>query len=151
MALKNDPFDSRAEFDTGHGKATIYRIRKLEEAGVAEIDRIPRSIRVLLEAALRQYDDFEISEKDIRNLAGWTPETAGTVEVPFKPARVARPLRVGLRPLRLTGLPQAAVDVLERRSAALFAHYPLTHLLAHPLPPRQCPEIPPAPAKAGAR
>ena len=87
--LRNkDPFNTRSSFDTGTGMATIYRLKALEESGVAAVSRLPRSIRVLLEAALRQYDGFEVREEDIRNIASWSPETAGTVDIPFKPARV---------------------------------------------------------------
>src|SRR3569832_1117804 len=82
-----DPFGTRGEIDTGEGKAAIYRLNKLEESGVAQVSRLSRSIKVLLEAALRQFDDFSVTEKDIKSLASWSPQTAGTVDVAFKPAR----------------------------------------------------------------
>jgi aconitate hydratase len=42
----------------------------------------------LLEAALRQADGFEITKEAVETIANWGPETAGKVEIPFKPARV---------------------------------------------------------------
>ena len=47
-----DPFHARDTFDTGSGKAGIYRLSKLESAGLGAISKLPFSIRVLLEAVL---------------------------------------------------------------------------------------------------
>ena len=83
-----DYFNARSTFDTGSGEAVLYRLDALDKAGVADIPRLPYSIRVLLEAALRQADGFEITKEHIEIIANWGPETAGKVEIPFKPARV---------------------------------------------------------------
>jgi aconitate hydratase len=87
MAVQ-DYFGARDSFDTGSGSAVIYRLSALERAGLGTISRLPYAIRVLLEAALRQADGFEITRDAIETIAGWGPETAGQVEIPFKPARV---------------------------------------------------------------
>ncbi|MCA9237707.1 MAG: aconitate hydratase, partial [Planctomycetales bacterium] len=91
---KTDPFAARDTFDTGAGPAAIYRLSKLEEAGLTVVNDLPFSIRVLLESCLRNCDGFVVEEKDVQNLANWTasrgvlaPGDAG-VEIPFKPARV---------------------------------------------------------------
>ncbi|MDO4569284.1 MAG: aconitate hydratase AcnA [Planctomycetia bacterium] len=83
---KQDPFGARDTFCTGAGPATLYRLTSLEKTGV-EIEKLPYSIRVLLESALRNCDNFEVSQKDIENIASWTPNGA-RMEIPFKPARV---------------------------------------------------------------
>jgi aconitate hydratase len=83
-----DYFGARDTFDSGSGRAVIYRLAALERAGVTRISRLPYSIRVLLEAALRQADGFEITRESIETIASWSPQTAGQVEIPFKPARV---------------------------------------------------------------
>jgi aconitate hydratase len=83
-----DYFNAKETFDTGSGPAVIYRLSALDKQGVAAIDRLPFSIRVLLEAALRQADDFAITQASIETIARWSPQTAATVEIPFKPARV---------------------------------------------------------------
>ncbi|MBO5438120.1 MAG: aconitate hydratase, partial [Thermoguttaceae bacterium] len=82
---KIDPFNARTTFDTGNGQAVLYRLSALES--ITDLDKLPYSIRILLESALRNCDDFEVCEKDIRNIAAWTPN-GERMEIPFKPARV---------------------------------------------------------------
>ena len=82
---KIDPFHARASFGTGTGEAVMYRLSALES--ITNLEKLPYSIRILLEAALRNCDDFEVTEQDIRNIANWTPN-GPRMEIPFKPARV---------------------------------------------------------------
>ena len=86
MAVQ-DYFGARDTFDTGSGNAVLYRLSALEKAGF-NMQRLPFSIRILLEAALRQADGFEITKEAIEIIANWGADTAGKVEIPFKPARV---------------------------------------------------------------
>ena len=86
MAVQ-DYFGARDTFDTGSGKAVLYRLSALEKAGF-NMQRLPFSIRILLEAALRQADGFEITKEAIETIANWGADSAGKVEIPFKPARV---------------------------------------------------------------
>ncbi|XP_017114537.1 cytoplasmic aconitate hydratase [Drosophila elegans] len=54
-------------------------------------DSLPFSIRVLLESAVRNCDNFHVLEKDVQSILGWTPslrQETSDVEVSFKPARV---------------------------------------------------------------
>ncbi|KAH8292313.1 hypothetical protein KR054_008440, partial [Drosophila jambulina] len=54
-------------------------------------DSLPFSIRVLLESAVRNCDNFHVLEKDVQSILAWTPSLklgASDVEVSFKPARV---------------------------------------------------------------
>ncbi|XP_073818967.1 cytoplasmic aconitate hydratase-like [Musca autumnalis] len=54
-------------------------------------DQLPYSIRVLLESAVRNCDNFHVLEKDVQSILAWTPELKqgqNDVEVSFKPARV---------------------------------------------------------------
>ncbi|MGO8691189.1 MAG: aconitate hydratase AcnA [Thermoguttaceae bacterium] len=104
----HDPFHARDTFDTGSGRAGIYRLSKLEEAGLARIARLPYSIRVLLEAVLRTCDGNEVTERDVIGLAGWDAARRAAIEVPFKPARVLLQ--------DFTGVP-AVVDLAAMRSA----------------------------------
>jgi len=70
------------------GPFGLYRLDRLEKAGVASgLDRMPFSIKVLLESALRRTDGFMITDKDVENIARWQP-AGPRVEVPFLPARV---------------------------------------------------------------
>ena len=107
--LKTDPFSARDTFDTGSGQAGIYRLSALEKAGLTKIEKLPFSIRVLLESCLRNCDGYVVTEDDVKALAGWA-DSKGTaaVEVPFKPARVVLQ--------DFTGVP-AVVDLAAMRSA----------------------------------
>ncbi len=104
----NDPFGTRTSFDTAGGSAVMYSLNKLEEDGIAQVSRLPFSIRVLLEAVLRNCDGNLISEDDVVALARWSAEDPGQREVPFKPARVLLQ--------DFTGVP-AVVDLAALRSA----------------------------------
>lgn len=107
MAVQ-DFFQAKDTFDTGSGEAIIFRLDALEKQGIGNISKLPYSIRVLLEAALRQADGFEITKEAVETIANWGPETAGKVEIPFKPARVVLQ--------DFTGVP-SVVDLAALRSA----------------------------------
>ena len=83
-----DPFSTRDTFATRQGSVGIYRIGRLEDQGLGRVSRLPYSIRVLLEAVLRNCDGFTVTASDVCNLTGWQAGTASTKEIPFKPARV---------------------------------------------------------------
>ncbi len=61
MAL-NDPFHARDTFDTGNGSAGIYRLSHLEDAKLTTVSLLPYSIRILLEAVLRNCDGYAVTE-----------------------------------------------------------------------------------------
>src|SRR4051812_49293182 len=86
--LKTDPFGARETFETGSGKAGIYRLSKLQDAGLGNIAALPYSIRVLLESLLRNCDGYSVTEDDVKALASWQAAAPAQVEIPFKPARV---------------------------------------------------------------
>ncbi len=87
MPARN-PFASRSTLKVGKQAFTYFSLPALEKAGMGPLQRLPYSIRVLLEQALRNLDDYVVAEKDVRNIAGWSPATAGQVEIPFLPGRV---------------------------------------------------------------
>ena len=55
---------------------------------VFETEKLPFSVRVLLESAVRNCDNFHVLEKDVQNILSWSPAMKTSVEIPFKPARV---------------------------------------------------------------
>ncbi|KAF8822952.1 aconitate hydratase ACN/IRP [Cardiosporidium cionae] len=80
--------------------------------------RLPYCIRVLLEAAIRQHDNFSITDKDVRNLLDWenTSKSSPPTDIAFKPARVLLQ--------DFTGVP-AVVDLAAMRDAlAAFGDSP---------------------------
>ncbi len=87
-ALKQDPFAARDTFKGPNGPVGFYNLQKLEAAGIGKISRLPFSIRILLEAVLRNCDGYVVSEQDVKNLANWNAAKPEEVEIPFMPARV---------------------------------------------------------------
>jgi aconitate hydratase len=85
---KFDPFGARDTFETGSGKAGIYRLSKLQSLGLGNVEELPFSMRVLLESVLRNCDGFVVQEDDVRTLAAWNATAPAKREIPFKPARV---------------------------------------------------------------
>ena len=88
MTDATNPFGARATLKLGDETATFYRLSELDRQGLARLDRLPFSIRVLLENALRHAGRGFVTEAHVRALAGWTPTASSRGEVPFMPARV---------------------------------------------------------------
>src|SRR6201996_2484360 len=88
MAL-HSLFNSLRSTTTQSGqKVTYYSLPALEEAGVGPISKLPVSIRIVLEAVLRNFDGKRVSENDIRTLANWNAKTPSSDEIPFIVARI---------------------------------------------------------------
>ncbi len=101
-------FGAKDTFALANGsQGTIYRLSALEKAGLTQLSRLPYSIRVLLEAALRKHDGFLVRDEDVKNIAGWKPNGERS-EIPFIPSRVILQ--------DFTGVP-AVVDIAALRNA----------------------------------
>ncbi|MBW7905515.1 MAG: aconitate hydratase AcnA [Phycisphaerae bacterium] len=83
-----DSFGARSTLRAAWGDYVIHRLAALERAGLGTMGRLPYSIRVLLESVLRNVDGFSVLDEHVRALAGWTPASSGSQEIPFKCARV---------------------------------------------------------------
>ena len=103
----NDYFNARDILRVGDQEYVIYRLDALEKAGLTNLKALPFSIRVVLEAALRQCNEKEITQNDVKNIAAWTPK-AMRPGIPFLPARVVLQ--------DFTGVP-TVVDLAAMRSA----------------------------------
>ena len=86
-AATPNPFGTRGTLKTGSTTATIFRLPELERKGVATLDRLPFSVRVLLENACRFAGRGVVTEEHVAQLGGWTG-SGGQGEIPFMPARV---------------------------------------------------------------
>jgi aconitate hydratase len=87
--MSHNLFNTRTTFNLANGsQGTMYSLPALEAAGLGKISRLPVSIRIVLEAVLRNYDDKKIAESHIRELAGWQPNAPRTEEIPFVVARI---------------------------------------------------------------
>jgi aconitate hydratase len=83
-----NPFSARNTIQLGGRSAIIYRLAELERQRLTRLDRLPFSIRVLLENALRYAGRGIVTETHVRQLASWSPAGTGKGEIPFMPARV---------------------------------------------------------------
>src|SRR5436190_1039635 len=106
--MKRDVFGARGTLRTSPD-VTFYRLDALKAAGLAPgLDRMPFSIRILLESVLRNVDGELVTEADVKNLAAWNAAAPRDVELPFMPARVILQ--------DFTGVP-AVVDLASMRGA----------------------------------
>ena len=81
--------DTRERLNLPAGAAAAYfSLPLLEKRGVAPMERLPVSVRVLLESVLRNHDGRRIRDEDVEALARWQPGAARTEEVPFVVGRV---------------------------------------------------------------
>jgi aconitate hydratase len=78
-----DTFGAKSQLSVGDVSYEIYRIDT-----VPGHDRLPYSLKILLENLLRTEDGANITESDIRALGGWVPTAEPSVEIQFTPARV---------------------------------------------------------------
>ena len=103
-----NPFGAEATLSTSVGDVKYFSLQKLIDDGIGNIETLPFSIRVLLEACLRNVDGFIVNPDDVNNLANWNAAAPAEVEIPFKPGRVVLQ--------DFTGVP-AVVDLAALRSA----------------------------------
>jgi len=106
--MSDNQFGCRVDFESGEGKSALYSLEKLQKDGIGPVDSLPFSIRILLEQALRNVDDFQVRPEDVTALANWNANEKSKQEIPFKPTRVILQ--------DFTGVP-AVVDLASLRSA----------------------------------
>ena len=81
-----DPFGARTSLATPAGEKTIYRLDALKDIG--DVDRLPYTIKVLLESCLRNIDGEVVTREHVESLARYDAKNLVPTEIPFKPARV---------------------------------------------------------------
>ncbi len=82
-----DSYSARGTLSAGGRQYRIYRLAALEDAGYS-LERLPYSLRILLENLLRTEDGVSVTSEDIAALAGWRADAAQEREIAFTPARV---------------------------------------------------------------
>jgi len=108
--MSHNLFDSLQQFNFGAGETgRYYALSALEKAGFGKVSRLPVSLRVVLESALRNFDGKKITEAHLKSLAGWKPRAERSEEVPIVVARVLMQ--------DMTGVP-LVVDFAAMRDAA---------------------------------
>lgn len=103
--MSKDPFQVKKTLKVGEKQLEYFSLAELEKQGY-EIDKLPFSIRIMLENALRNYDDFAVTKEHIETLLNWKPDTENE-DIPYKPARILMQ--------DFTGVP-SVVDIAALRS-----------------------------------
>src|SRR5436309_8541622 len=109
MPLAGNSFGTRDKLNVGAQAFEVHRLETLEKQGLSNLDRLPFSLRILLENLLRNEDDHFVRADDVRALASWKPGAAQK-EIAFMPARVLLQ--------DFTGVP-AVVDLATMREAVV--------------------------------
>src|SRR5215203_254355 len=81
-------FDSLRALNTPSGEVWIHRLDRLADDLGLDLATLPITIKILLEAALRNVDGFRVRAEDVDRLARWDARTKATTELPFLPGRV---------------------------------------------------------------
>jgi aconitate hydratase len=84
------------EIDFGGSKSRYFSLPALEQAGFGNISRLPVSLRIVLESLVRNCDELQVSEAQVRELAGWQPQGARASEIPFKVGRIVLNCAAGI-------------------------------------------------------
>jgi len=103
--MSNDIFGIVKELKTPTGIHKYYSLGELQKQGHG-IEKLPFTIRILLENALRNYDDFAVKKEHIETLLNWSPDGVPS-DIPYMPARVLMQ--------DFTGVP-SVVDIASIRS-----------------------------------
>lgn len=82
-----NPFSTLlTDLEVSGKKYKYFSLKKLNDPRVV---KLPYSIRVLLECALRNCDEFSVKKADVETILDWKVTSEKDVECPFKPSRVA--------------------------------------------------------------
>ncbi|MCW3094294.1 MAG: aconitate hydratase 1 [Ferruginibacter sp.] len=103
--MAKDPYQVKKLLNTKNGTFTYYNLGELEQQG-RDVKRLPFSIRILLENALRNLDNFTVTSEHVETILNWDP-AGSDKDIPFKPARVLMQ--------DFTGVP-AVVDIASLRA-----------------------------------
>jgi aconitate hydratase len=102
-----DSFGARSTLTVGNDEFQIYRLDAVTEG---HVERLPYSLKILLENLLRHEDGRDVTRDDIIALANWDPQAAPSTEISFTPSRVILQ--------DFTGVP-AVVDLAAMRDAVV--------------------------------
>ena len=102
-----DSFGARATFEVAGNDYEIFRLAAVKDG---HVDRLPYSLKILLENLLRHEDGRDVTRDDILALANWDPQAAPSTEISFTPSRVILQ--------DFTGVP-AVVDLAAMRDAVV--------------------------------
>ncbi|WP_018754898.1 aconitate hydratase AcnA [Paenibacillus terrigena] len=85
---KKDHYSVARDLQVNGKSYRYYSLQGLEEQGIGSINKLPFSIKVLLEAAVRQFDGRAITSEHVKQIASWAEGRDDNKEIPFIPARI---------------------------------------------------------------
>ncbi|MCA9292549.1 MAG: aconitate hydratase AcnA [Phycisphaerales bacterium] len=83
-----NPFNARKVLRCAAGSFAYYDLNALVEQKVGNVAALPYSLRIMLEAMLRNVDGFIVTTDDVVGLANWNAKQVDALEMPFMPGRV---------------------------------------------------------------
>lgn len=98
----------KEKIDTNFGMVSVFNLKKFKEYNYGDIDKLPYSLRILLENVIRNLDGNIVTEDNVFALSNWIPNSSDKKEIPYIPSRVLLQ--------DFTGVP-AVVDLAALRSA----------------------------------
>jgi len=130
--MANDPFKTLREFSPSKGKTGRYHsLAALEAAGLGKISRLPRSIRVVLEALVRHCDGKLVNEDHVKALAAWQPNGKRTSEIPFIVVRIVLQDLIGFGTLNDLSAMRAAAGRLGLEPGSIEPLVPVDVVVDH--------------------
>lgn len=103
-----DSFQTARQLNINGETFHYYSLKALEEGGLKEINKLPYSLKILLENLLRHEDNLTVNKNDIQAIANWLNDKKSDQEIAYRPARVLMQ--------DFTGVP-AVVDLAAMRNA----------------------------------
>ncbi len=88
MSTQFDPKDVKKSLKVGNSKYTVFSFSKFAKLGLGDPQKLPFSIKILLESALRNCDNYQVTVNDVQTLLNWSPKPGKAREIAFKPGRV---------------------------------------------------------------
>ncbi len=81
-------YNSLSEIKINNDVYKFYSLNKAEQNGLEGINKLPKSLKVLLENLLRYEDDLSVTKNQINAVKDWLKEKKSTTEIAYRPARV---------------------------------------------------------------
>ena len=107
-----DSFKTRRTLEVSGKAYDYFSLQEAKSSGLENVDRLPVSLKILLENLLRYEDNNTVTRQDIEILGNWATNPSGPKEIAYRPARVV------MQDFR--GVP-AGADLAAMRSAVVSA------------------------------
>src|SRR5512138_1943767 len=88
MTMAEDLFNSLTTLKTSQTEVELYWLGQLEKDGLGRMDRLPFSIRILLESVLRHCDGKKVTRNQVLSLMDWKAKDPARAVIPYFPGRV---------------------------------------------------------------